>query len=152
MEVETRIPQQFVSVEQPAGRPKNYVVQVEPAFFIDGHWCKDACAPERWNPLRLRGGVRLNDLRARLTITDITTPGKDVPIKPAGPVPTRTYVVDACRAEGFSWITLDLEDQSDSTRSVLQPRDFRPHTPSRRRTFIPNRAFTPTRWSPAACS
>jgi uncharacterized protein YfaS (alpha-2-macroglobulin family) len=77
------------------GKTQDYVVKVEPAFFIDGHWCDDECDPERWNPLRLRRGVRLEDLRARLTLTDITTPAKEVPIKPAGPRPTRSFVVDS---------------------------------------------------------
>jgi copper transport protein len=34
MEVETRIPPQFVSIERPSGRPRNYMVQVENAGHI----------------------------------------------------------------------------------------------------------------------
>jgi hypothetical protein len=56
---------------------QHYVVQVERAFFIDSHWCKDDCNPERWNPLYLRRGVTLADLRARMTVTDITTPANE---------------------------------------------------------------------------
>jgi alpha-2-macroglobulin len=83
---------------QTPGVVQHYVVQVEPTFFVQNFWCHSECNPERYNPLRLRSAVKLEDLRARMSVTDITDAAPESPIKPAGPLKTRTYVIDEGQA------------------------------------------------------
>lgn len=92
VELDTKVP--AIAGRETPTAVQHYVVQVEPTFFVQTFWCTSECNPERYNPLRLRNAVKLEDLRARMTVTDVTDAARESPIKPAGPLKTRTYVID----------------------------------------------------------
>jgi alpha-2-macroglobulin len=55
------------------GRPQDYVVVAEPAFFVDGFWCTAACDGDARNPIRIRSEIKMSDFATALTAVDITS-------------------------------------------------------------------------------
>lgn len=72
-------------VQGPAtpGRPQSFTVKLEPTLFVTGFRCAQACDPDSYNPLRLRGQVTLALLRKVTAATDVTDPLKPVALKQA---------------------------------------------------------------------
>ncbi|HEX6739189.1 MAG TPA: MG2 domain-containing protein, partial [Vicinamibacteria bacterium] len=62
------------------GKPQEATLKLEPALFVDGTRCRAACAPEDYNPLRLRARVRLAALGRAVTVTDVTDPAQEAPL------------------------------------------------------------------------
>ncbi|HEX6972991.1 MAG TPA: Ig-like domain-containing protein, partial [Vicinamibacterales bacterium] len=54
------------------GKDQSFTIQVEPAFFIDGFYCRAECDPDAWNPVRMRREVNVKAFAASLTAVDIT--------------------------------------------------------------------------------
>lgn len=54
------------------GRVQTYTLETESAFFIRGFRCSARCPGDAYNPLRLTADVRVADLAAALTATDIS--------------------------------------------------------------------------------
>ncbi|MBA2301697.1 MAG: Ig-like domain-containing protein, partial [Acidobacteria bacterium] len=55
------------------GRRQELTVVAEPAFFVDGFWCTEACDGDARNPIRSRSEVRMSDFASALTAVDITS-------------------------------------------------------------------------------
>ena len=65
------------TVRSPAGpaspaSPQEYIVQAEPAFFVQGFWCSRACDGDRRNPILFRTGVRTADFAREVSAVDVT--------------------------------------------------------------------------------
>ncbi len=73
------------------GREQAFVVHAERAFFIDGFRCSSECDPDRWNPIRARAPIRVANLAAAITATDITLAPTDV--RKSAPKPQRGDIV-----------------------------------------------------------
>src|SRR6185369_1824199 len=60
-------------------------VELDPAFFVVKVNCTKECNPEErtWIEFRAKDGVKLDNLKAALHVTDITNPAKEVKVKPA---------------------------------------------------------------------
>ena len=61
------------------GRPQEYVVEAEPAFFIDGFWCTSQCNADVRNPIRMRAPVRVGEFSRAIAATDATS--GDAPVR-----------------------------------------------------------------------
>jgi hypothetical protein len=68
------------------GQPQSYTVKLEPTFFVQGFRCREACDPEGWNPLRLRGRVVPRVLGSTLAVADVTA-SPATPLEPAARSP-----------------------------------------------------------------
>ncbi len=66
------------------GRMQSYVLELAPTLFVNNLDCVKQCDPERYNGINFRSGpgLRFMDVRKAVTVTDITDPKKEVPIKP----------------------------------------------------------------------
>jgi uncharacterized protein YfaS (alpha-2-macroglobulin family) len=60
------------------GKPQSYMLQVEPAFFINGFWCKSECDGDARNPLEMRAPVQIKDFASALKVSDVTSGEKAV--------------------------------------------------------------------------
>jgi alpha-2-macroglobulin len=67
-----------------SGRQQTFTIELEPTFFVSGIDCKVDCDPERYTGINFRTGpgVRFDEVRKAVTVTDITDPKKEVPVKP----------------------------------------------------------------------
>lgn len=69
------------------GSMQTYTVQTAPTFFVGDITCVDPCDPERYNGVSFRtwAGIRYEEMRKAITITDITDPKKETVVKPKSP-------------------------------------------------------------------
>ena len=65
------------------GRSQTYTVQAEPAFFVDAFACSRGCDPESFNPIKLRRPVKVPEFAKAISVADITTAGRDLPVAKA---------------------------------------------------------------------
>ncbi len=82
------------------GIEQRYTVQLPPTLFVNGFGCAVACDPDMYNGARLRGDVHIDKWRSAVSAIDVSTRGRDVPVRPAAPRPRETYELDA--ADRFS--------------------------------------------------
>ena len=54
------------------GQPQSHRVMAEPTFFVHGFGCRTECAPDQWNPIRLRGNIDLAAIQKFISLRDIT--------------------------------------------------------------------------------
>lgn len=54
------------------GKEQEYVLKLEPTFFVTGFRCSSACDPDAYNPLRLRAPVQMKALMRTLVVRDLT--------------------------------------------------------------------------------
>ena len=74
------------------------MVQVEPAFFINGFDCTEQCDPDRRNPMDLRREVKVAAFADAVRITDVTGQGAGKPLAKAEKAPARRdFVLDESR-------------------------------------------------------
>jgi uncharacterized protein YfaS (alpha-2-macroglobulin family) len=73
------------------GRQQAFTVHAERAFFIDGFRCRTECDPDRWNPIQMRAPIKVADLAAAITATDVT--GAPLDVRKAAPKPSRGDIV-----------------------------------------------------------
>lgn len=66
------------------GRVQTYTIQLEPTFFISSVDCTRACDPEQRNAINFRTGpgVRFEEARKAISVTDITDPAKPLDVAP----------------------------------------------------------------------
>ncbi len=66
------------------GRTQTFTIELEPTFFVNALDCATGCDPERFTGINFRAGsgVRFEDVRKAVTVTDITDPAKEVVLKP----------------------------------------------------------------------
>ena len=89
------------TVRSPAGRaspelPQEYIIQAEPAFFVEGFWCSRECDGDRRNPILFRTGVRTEDFAKEVTAIDVTrTPER--PVAKTGTSRRRDFDLDWAR-------------------------------------------------------
>lgn len=76
------------------GIEQHHTIQLPPTFFINGFQCVTACDPDEHNPARLRAYVHVDRWRAAVAVIDVTTRGKDLPVKPAAPKPRESFDYD----------------------------------------------------------
>ncbi len=57
-------------------------VEAERTFFVDGFSCRDACDPDRWNAIALRGSIDIKRIQQVLSVRDITDPKQQPVLKP----------------------------------------------------------------------
>ena len=77
------------------GVAQNFIVEVEPAFFINNFQCRAQCDPDYSNPMELRQAVKVTDFAAAVRVADITAAGSPKPVtKPATPRPRGEYAMD----------------------------------------------------------
>jgi uncharacterized protein YfaS (alpha-2-macroglobulin family) len=68
------------------GKVQEYIVEVEPAFFIEQFECVEACNPDDANELRMRASIRIEDFANAISAKDVTSPPREVGItKPRPP-------------------------------------------------------------------
>jgi hypothetical protein len=80
------------------GTEQSYVVQAEPAFFVDGFNCTAECDPDHRNPLELRREVKVTTFADAVRITDVTAAGTGKPLtKAEKPAPRRDFELDESR-------------------------------------------------------
>jgi uncharacterized protein YfaS (alpha-2-macroglobulin family) len=65
------------------GRPQQFTVEAEPAFFITGFWCTAQCDADRRNPIRTRSLVRTADFASALEVTKLAPGAEQRVPKPA---------------------------------------------------------------------
>jgi hypothetical protein len=72
-------------------KSQSYNIDLEPTFFVNALECTVECDPERYAGVSFRAGsgVRFDDVRKAVTVTDITDPAKEVVLKPKAV--TRSY-------------------------------------------------------------
>ena len=54
------------------GVTQEYTIEAEPAFFVSGFFCHEACDGDRRNPILLRTAVKVGDFSDAVTAVDIT--------------------------------------------------------------------------------
>lgn len=87
------------SVPSPAGpavpgKRQEFVVELEPTFFIDKFDCHSGCNPDRYNALHLRREVLISEARARTTVTvESTGRSVDAATKPSADAADRASKV-----------------------------------------------------------
>jgi alpha-2-macroglobulin len=66
------------------GRVQTFTIELEPTFFVQNVECIAQCDPESRNLVNFRTatGVKFDDARRAITLTDITDPAKEVVVKP----------------------------------------------------------------------
>jgi alpha-2-macroglobulin len=66
-----------------SGSTQTYTIEVEPTFFVNSIYCVEECDPESRNSIEFRigGGVRFDNVRKAVTLTDITDPAHEVAVK-----------------------------------------------------------------------
>jgi hypothetical protein len=77
------------------GKEQAFTIQAEPAFFVDGFYCKAQCEPDGWNPVRMRREVSVTAFTAALTAVDITAAPERAVTKPATPPSRGEEAADA---------------------------------------------------------
>ncbi|HET7697353.1 MAG TPA: MG2 domain-containing protein [Vicinamibacterales bacterium] len=77
-----------------SGRPQNYTVQVEPAFFVYRVYCQSACDPDNANPVEFRGPVKAAAFAAALGATDVTDPRRERALTKARPRQRESWELD----------------------------------------------------------
>jgi alpha-2-macroglobulin len=67
-----------------SGRTQNFTIDVDPTFFVSSVECTTQCDPESRNMLNFRTGtgVKFEEARRAVTLTDITDPAREVAVKP----------------------------------------------------------------------
>ena len=81
--------------DEVAGVPQTFIVEVEPAFFVNDFQCRARCDPDYNNPIELRQAVKVTDFAGAVRVTDITVAGTPKPVaKPATPRPRGEYALD----------------------------------------------------------
>jgi alpha-2-macroglobulin len=99
------------------GTEQSYVVQVEPAFFINGFDCVAECDPDRRNPIEMRREVKVTDFAGAVRISDVTNPASPRPVaKAEKPAPRRDYDLDEGRY-------LTIEDAGFPTQPPVRAYD-----------------------------
>ncbi len=76
------------------GKTQDKIVEAEPAFFVDGFWCRSACDPDRSNPVRFTNEVQVTDFSAATRAIDVSGGGKPVAKAPK-PKPRPDYLGDS---------------------------------------------------------
>ena len=66
------------------GRVQNYTFQLEPTLFVADIGCVEECDPESYNGINFKTGpgIRFEEARKAVSVTDITDPKKPVALKP----------------------------------------------------------------------
>ncbi|HEY0142975.1 MAG TPA: alpha-2-macroglobulin family protein [Thermoanaerobaculia bacterium] len=66
---------------------QTYTVQLAPTLFVQEITCIDPCDPERYNGINFRtnAGIRYEQMRKAITVTDITDPKAEKVVKPKSP-------------------------------------------------------------------
>jgi uncharacterized protein YfaS (alpha-2-macroglobulin family) len=83
------------------GVEQQYTVQLPPTLFVDGFRCVSACDPDEYNAAHFRGNVRVDVWKSALAVSEVTTEGKETPVKSSAPRP-RENPLDA-----MSYLTLE---------------------------------------------
>jgi uncharacterized protein YfaS (alpha-2-macroglobulin family) len=92
----------------PSGRAQEYKIAVERALFVIGLTCAERCDPDSYNAIRFRtrDALMFGQVRAAVSVTDITDPKKETPLPQAKhenqedfDYPGETFSLDAL---GFS--------------------------------------------------
>ena len=125
MEVETRIPPQFVSVEQPAGRPKNYVVQVENAGHVAMSPDSELAGPATVTIICydvLRDQRPVDDIVVTLRVAD--GPARQLPVRRLSP---STFASDFAFEPGSNRITVVARGHDGARLRAALPLDIPPH-------------------------
>ncbi|HEX8255286.1 MAG TPA: alpha-2-macroglobulin family protein [Thermoanaerobaculia bacterium] len=67
-----------------SGEVQTFTIELEPTFFVNGVECVKECDPESRNAVNFRTGtgVKFEEARRAITLTDITDPAKEVVVKP----------------------------------------------------------------------
>jgi hypothetical protein len=65
------------------GRAQTYTIELEPVFFVEKVGCAEQCNPDNYNPIsfRVKGGVDYNLVKQAVTVTDVTDPAHEVPVR-----------------------------------------------------------------------
>ena len=66
-------------------KTQNYVVKVEPAFFVDHVYCMNQCNPDDSNPLWFRRPVKVTEFARAASASDVTAPAQVALAKPHQP-------------------------------------------------------------------
>jgi alpha-2-macroglobulin len=69
--------------------PQQYVIKVDPTFFVTGFRCAFQCDPDRYNPFLLTADVEIERFQKALAVTDVTDPSREKAIAPVKPARTR---------------------------------------------------------------
>src|SRR5262249_33496664 len=102
---------------------QDYVVKVQPSFFVSDFECSSACDPDARNPIRFREAVNADAFAAALTTTDVTDARADKPVKKGEPRKRASWEQDTSAA-------LTVEDAGftaqppAATWLVTLPKDF----------------------------
>ena len=86
-----------------SGKPQDYIVKVNPMFFIDGFDCQASCEPEFANAVKMRVPVKADAFAAAITASDVTDARQEHQIAKSTPKKRQTWQQDESRA-------LTLED------------------------------------------
>lgn len=84
------------------GVEQQYTIELPRTLFVDGFSCSKACDPDDYNPVHLRADTAADAWKKAVAVTDVTIPGRDVPLK-AGASRARENPLDAM-------VYLTLED------------------------------------------
>jgi alpha-2-macroglobulin len=57
------------------GAVQEFTIQLEPTFFVKGFDCAVACDPDMYNPLQFRNEVAIDEARAKITASNVTSSG-----------------------------------------------------------------------------
>ena len=76
-----------------AGTVQAYVIELPPTLFVTGMDCVSECDPEQRNGINFRSGPGLMfaEVQKGVTVTDVTDPAKETPLKPKKVHPLYDY-------------------------------------------------------------
>jgi len=80
------------------GRQQNYIVRVEPAFFVERADCVSQCDPDTRNPIRFSVPVKADAFAAALKATDVTDPRSERAITKGAPRRRASWEQDESKA------------------------------------------------------
>jgi uncharacterized protein YfaS (alpha-2-macroglobulin family) len=98
------------------GKPQQYTIDAEPAFFVTGFWCTTQCDADRRNPIRTRTMIRASDFAAAVGVTHLAPGAERRVVKPAQ---TRRDDDDLDYGGGFTLEDAGYDPQPPASRYAV---------------------------------
>lgn len=95
------------------GVEDSFIIEAEPALFVEGFRCRSACTPEDWNPVRFLAPVKADAFASAARVMDVTNPAAPVQVQQSAKVPERSH------------------DWDNSSRLTLEDAGFAAQPPAR---------------------
>jgi hypothetical protein len=80
--IRLRLDERLPSPQGPAvpGKTQDYIIRLEPTFFVNGFDCHTACEPQTWNPVRFNSKVHRKSAALAMSVFDVSQPEEEKPV------------------------------------------------------------------------